>query len=129
MRILELTKGLSYFTPGMNCKAERGKPFEVEDELADRLMNTGRFIEKAPDTPSKDYGGGTDTLSEQEETSTESDEDGAFTEKDIDNMKMSELLAIAVEKGIDISECNNNDARKAVIKAALFANDPFTAEE
>jgi hypothetical protein len=46
MMTLELTKGLSYFTPGMERRAEKGKPIEIEDGLAETLMATGRFTDR-----------------------------------------------------------------------------------
>jgi hypothetical protein len=50
MRTLELTKGLSYFTPGMERRAEKGKPIEVENGLAEVLMATGRFTDRTQTT-------------------------------------------------------------------------------
>lgn len=48
------------------------------------------------------------------------EEDGGEAEKpSIDKMKKAELEAFAAENGIDLSDCSNNDEKKAKIKAAL----------
>jgi hypothetical protein len=135
MRILQLVKGLSYFTPGMACRAEKGKPFEVEDGMAQTLMGTGKFVCMDAGGQPEEYAdqaenGGTDS---GENTDTEPDagsgEEDSLTEKKIDGMKMPELVALAEEHGIDLSACANNEDRKALLKEILLAKDPFQSEE
>lgn len=51
--------------------------------------------------------------------------------KAVDDMTKDELLAYAKEKGIDLSECKNNDERKETIKKALEGEStkvPFEEE-
>lgn len=92
MKRLELIKGLSYSTRTFSAK--KAVPFDAEDDVAEKLMETGRFkeIESIPDP-------------------TE--------EKPLDKMKTAELEAFAAEKGIDISGCKSNAVRVEAIKAAL----------
>jgi hypothetical protein len=144
MRTLELTRGLSYFTPGMSCKAEKGKPFVVEeDKLAEALMATGKFreVDAADAIPGEpdplDAGqnntengqGGIAPGNSENDSDAGNGEEEELTEKKVDAMKMPELIALAGEHDIDISECTNNEDRKALIKAVLFTEDPFKAEE
>jgi hypothetical protein len=144
MKTLELMRGLSYFTPGMSCKAEKGKPFVVEEDgLADALMATGKFRElDAADVLSGEAEplndgqnnagseqGGSASGGKEGEPDAGNGEGEELTEKKVDAMKMPELIALAGEHDIDISECKNNEDRKALIKAILFTEDPFKTEE
>jgi hypothetical protein len=139
MKTLELMRGLSYFTPGMSCKAEKGKPFVVEEDgLADALMATGKFRElDAADVLSGEAeplndgqnNAGSASGGKEGEADTGNGEGEELTEEKVDAMKMPELIALAGEHGIDISECKNNDERKAIIKDILFSSDMFNTEE
>ena len=100
MKRLELIKGLSYTARGFSC--EKGKPFEVSDEEAAKMLKTGRFKELEDVIPVADG------------------EPGALLSADAVNaMKKDELLALAEEKGIDISECKNNEERAEKICGML----------
>lgn len=100
MKRLELIKGLSYTARGFSC--EKGKPFEVSDEEAAKMLKTGRFKELEDVLPVSD------------------EEPGALLSADAVNaMKKDELLALAEEKGIDISECKNNEERAEKICGML----------
>lgn len=94
MRKLELIKGLSYST--MKLTAKKAVPFVVEDVLAEKLMETGRFkeLEVVPDFQNS----------------------GA---KSMEKMTKQELEKLAVENGIDISTCKNNTERAEAIKSSL----------
>ncbi|MDD2979535.1 MAG: hypothetical protein PHN80_06130 [Hespellia sp.] len=93
MKRLELIKGLSYSTRTFSAK--KAVPFDVEDDMAEKLMETGRFEE------------------------LESILDAEDKDKPIEKMNKSELEALAAEKGIDISACKNNADRAETIKAAI----------
>ena len=41
MKRLKLNQGLSYTTKGFSCI--KGAPFDAEDDLAEKLLGTGRF--------------------------------------------------------------------------------------
>ena len=100
MKRLELIKGLSYTARGFSC--EKGKPFEVSDEDAAKMMKTGRFKELEDLIPVSD------------------DDTGVQLSADaINAMKKDELVALAEEKGIDISECKNNEERAEKICGML----------
>lgn len=100
MKRLELIKGLSYTARGFSC--EKGKPFEVSDEDAAKMMKTGRFKELEDLIPVSD------------------DDTGVQLSADaINAMKKDELVALAEEKGIDISECKNNEKRAEKICGML----------
>lgn len=100
MKRLELIKGLSYTARGFSC--EKGKPFEVSDEEAAKMLKTGRFKKLEDVLP------------------VSNEEPGALLSADAVNaMKKDELLALAEEKGIDISECKNNEERAEKICGML----------
>ena len=108
---VKLVKGLSYTTPSFSCM--KGKEIEVTDEVGSKLMKTGRFehVVELDDDQTPDGNG-----------STGSDNNGNGTELTatvIEKMKKDELIALAEAKGIDISDCSNNDERAGKIKGAL----------
>ncbi len=123
MRRLKLIQGLSYAVRGFSCTS--GVPFDAEDDIAGRLLSTGRFeelqcVSAGNDEPGDKTGDGTDDgtsvwmdLSGKELSGKELSADG------ISRLKKAELEALAAEKGIDISDCANNDARAAKICGAL----------
>ena len=116
---VRLIKGLSYTTPSFSCK--KGKDVTVSEELGEKLLKTGRFesvaVEDAePEAISKDE------AKEAEDGGTGNNNDGEckeLTAEVIEKMKKDELLAVAAERGIDISDCKNNDERADRIKGAL----------
>lgn len=99
MKKICLKAGLSYAAKGFSCI--KGIPVDVEDEVAERLMGTGRFeaADEGLEAP-----GPTD--------------DGAAP-ADIRSMKKDELIAFAEAHGIDIAGCNNNGERVSRIQDAL----------
>lgn len=111
---LKLIKGLSY--RGGNdgkVKVTRDKPFCVVENVedAEALLASGHFqMVELPKV--KDLGNGDVKVGEQGIQFT-------VENKSISNMVKDELIAFAEEKGIDISECKNNDERKTTIKKAL----------
>lgn len=124
MKRLELVKGLSYTARDINCK--KGEPLFVSNEQAEKLLATGRFstvgevVDEAPpadnpangaaDHPVNGNGeGGQQTASPAESLSA----------YEIGRMTKPELTALAVEKGIDICDCNNNTERAERICRAL----------
>lgn len=118
MRRMKLIQGLSYAVRGFSCTS--GVPFDVEDDIAGRLLSTGRFeelqcVSAGNDDPGDKTGDGTD-----DGTSGWMDLSGKELSADgISRLKKAELEALAAEKGIDISDCANNDARAAKICGAL----------
>lgn len=109
MRV-KLVKGLSYTSPSFSCK--KGKAVEVSDKVGAKLMKTGRFIMAAAEVAEETTGA----------SGTGSNNDGNGTELTatvIEKMKKDELIALAEAKGIDISDCSNNDERAGKIKGAL----------
>ena len=119
---IRLVKGLSYTTPSFSCK--KGKEVSVSDEVGEVLMKTGRFecvsVEDDADrAPSMDNNG---SCADSGEESTGSNNNGNGEElsaETIEKMRKDELIALAEEKGIDISECSNNEERAEKIKGAL----------
>lgn len=118
---VKLIKGLSYTTPSFSCK--KGKEVTVSDELGAKLMNTGRFEEVSEDETSNDgvvalaaENTGADNTNSGSNNNTDNTELSAEV---IDKMKKDELVALAAEKEIDISDCNNNEERAEKIKGAL----------
>lgn len=118
MRRLKLIQGLSYAVRGFSCTS--GVPFDAEDDIAGRLLSTGRFeelqcVSAGNDEPGDKTGDGTD-----DGTSGLMDLFGEELSADgISRLKKAELEALAAEKGIDISDCANNEARAAKICGAL----------
>ena len=100
MKRLTLIKGLSYTARGFSC--EKGKPFDVSDEEAAKMMKTGRFKEVEEILPDDDAA-----------------PDVPLSADAINAMKKDELVALAEEKGIDISDCKNNEERAEKICGVL----------
>ena len=94
MKKLELIKGLSYST--MLFTAKKGASFIAENDLAERLLQTGKFklIEEIPE------------------------EKVIIAAKNLDDMKKDELISYASEHGIDVAACKTNEDRISVIRAA-----------
>lgn len=122
---VKLIKGLSYTTQSGSFKKE--KVYSVSDEEAKKLLETGRFEEVsgvADDDAGKGPEGnnGADKEPEGDNSNNGSNNNAADKElsaEAIDKLKKDELIALAAEKEIDISECNNNEERAEKIKGAL----------
>lgn len=119
---VKLIKGLSYTTPFGSYK--KGKAVDVSDEAGAKLLKTGRFEE----VKDEDIIGGEDVIAPAAENSGEENgnngsdnnaDDKELSAEAIDKLKKDELIALAAEKEIDISECNNNEERAEKIKGAL----------
>ncbi len=101
MKRLRLIQGLSYAMKGFSCV--KGALVDVDDDLAEKLLETGRFEQESEPEPAPDVGGGKEELSADA----------------IARMKKDELIALAEERGIDIGDCKNNDERVERIQGAL----------
>lgn len=99
MKRLKLNQGLSYAMKDFSCV--KGAPFDAEDNLAEKLLKTGRFEEISGPVPDE----------EPEKNNPSAD--------DIARMKKDELIALAEEYGINIEDCRNNDERAERIQGAL----------
>lgn len=99
MKKLKLKKGLSYSIKGFSCKKE--SPFSVEDNLAEKLLETGRF----------------EQISTEQEVSKPVNQE--LSADDIATMKKDELLAYAAAHNIDVEDCKNNEERIERIQGAL----------
>lgn len=91
MKRLKLNQGLSYTMKGFSCV--KGASFNAEDDLAEKLLGTGRFEEISDPAP--------DVEPEEKELSAD----------DIARMKKDELITLAEKHGINIENCRNNDER------------------
>lgn len=114
---VKLVTGLSYTTPSFSCK--KGKAVTVSDELGENLMKTGRFEEVTSEAAAD---GEATAGSSKGSTKNGNDNNGTageLTAEAIEKMKMPELTALADAKGIDISDCKNNDERADKIKGVL----------
>lgn len=98
---VRLLKGLSYTTPSFSCR--KGEEINISDEIGADLVKSGRFEE----------------VTSEESTKGNNGDDEKLSAESIDKMKMPELIALAEEKGIDISDCKNNEERAEKIKGAL----------
>ncbi len=103
MKKICLKTGLSYAAKGFSCI--KGIPVDVEDEVAEKLMGTGRF----------------EIADEGLEAPGPMDDGPAPA--DIRSMKKDELIAFAEAHGIDIQGCNNNGERVSRIQDALDVMD------
>lgn len=99
MKRLMLNQGLSYAMKGFSCV--KGAPFDAEDDLAAKLLGTGRFEEISEPVP--------DAGSEERGLSAD----------DIARMKKDELIALAEKHGVNIEDCRNNDERAGRIQGFL----------
>ena len=140
MKKLKLIQGLSYAVRGFSCV--KGVPFNIEDNIAERLLSTGRFeelqSESADNNETED-----DVEPDWNDTMTNRNDvkpDWNDTEKAdiapnhegvsqpierelsadaIAKLKKAELEALVAERNIDISDCNNNNERAARICGML----------
>ena len=119
---VKLIKGLSYTTHSGSYK--KGKVVDVKDEVGAKLLKTGRFEE----VKDAEVIGGEEVVALAAENSGEENsnngsnnnaDDKELSAEAIDKLKKDELIALAAEKEIDISECNNNEERAEKIKGAL----------
>lgn len=117
MKNLVLIKGLDY--RGHSIFAEKGKIFSINDDKAKVLLKTGFFSEIS--NPNVDDPEVDDPEVDDSNVDDSNVDDPEYTtgnnDESIEKMKKYELIAYAKEKGIDISDCNNNDSRIAKIKA------------
>lgn len=102
MRRLKLIQGLSYAVRGFSCAL--GVPFDVGEDFAKRLLSTGRFEELQSVSADNNV-----SLPIERELSADA----------IAKLKKAELEALAAERNIDISDCNNNNERAARICGML----------
>lgn len=119
---VKLVKGLSYTTPSGSYK--KGKAVDVKDEVGAKLLKTGRFEE----VKDEEVIGGEEVIDHADENSGEENSNNGSNNNEngselsaevIDKMKKDELVALAADKEIDISDCNNNEERAEKIKGAL----------
>lgn len=101
MKKICLKTGISYIAKGISCR--KGKVVEVEDDVAARLVKTGRF--EIVDTVPVD----TDTESAPPEDKS----------ANIASMKKDELIAFAEAQGIDVADCKNNEERIRKIQSEM----------
>ncbi len=111
MKKVCLKTGLSYVAKGISCR--KGKVVEVEDDVAARLLKTGRFeimsmesvvpelVDLAPESPAPESPA------------------PAGTPTNITSMKKDELIAFAEEQGIDVADCKNNEERIQRIQSEM----------
>lgn len=125
MKKLSLIKGLSYSLRGFSCV--KGKPFEVEDELAEQLIGTGRFEEMAMEMSEEDVTppAGTDPAIPPTTPPADLDHDGKQKQDDeltaskVAKLRNEELLALAEEKNISLDGCTKHDEYVKRINEAL----------
>ncbi len=111
MKKVCLKTGLSYVAKGISCR--KGKVVEVEDDVAARLLKTGRFeimgmepvvpefVDLAPESPAPESPAPTGNPT------------------NITSMKKDELIAFAEEQGIDVADCKNNEERIQRIQSEM----------
>lgn len=99
MKKVCLKVGLSYVAKGISCM--KGKAVDVEDDVAERLMKTGRFeiVDAEPAVPES--------------------VDPASGSANIASMKKEELIAFAEAQGIDVKDCKNNEERIKRIQSEM----------
>ena len=140
MKKLKLIQGLSYAVRGFSCV--KGVPFNIEDNIAERLLSTGRFEElqsvsadnnEIEDDVEPDWN---DTMTNRndvkpdwndtEKADVAPNHEGVsqpiereLSADAIAKLKKAELEALAAERNIDISDCNNNNERAARICGML----------
>lgn len=118
MRV-KLVKGLSYTTSSFSCK--KGMEVTVFDEVGKELIASGKFEEAGSAEPASDEAPAQekDGADDSQQASNNNADGQELTAELIEKMKKAELEALAQEKEIDISECNNNEERVEKIKGAL----------
>lgn len=106
MKKVCLMTGLSYVAKGISCM--KGKAVDVEDDVAERLMKTGRFeiTDVEPMIP-----GFAEPASEFLAPEGKS--------ANITSMKKDELIAFAEAQGIDVADCKNNEERIQRIQSEM----------
>lgn len=127
MKKVWLKAGLSYVARGISCV--KGKTVDVEDDVAARLMKTGRFeIEDvepavsefaestlAPEftIPASDFPvpGVAELVSDPPAVAAKYDR--------ITSMRKDELIAFAEAQGINIEDCKNNEERIQRIQSEM----------
>lgn len=133
MKKVCLKAGLSYVARGISCV--KGKAVDVEDDVAARLMKTGRFeiadVEPAasgftvPATdppipeftvpaPDSQVPGFVDLVSGSPAVDAKS--------ASITSMRKDELIAFAEAQGINIDDCKNNEERIQRIQSEMDKN-------
>lgn len=122
MKKLVLNTGLSYSIRGFSCV--NGKPFEVEDGLAEQLLKTGRFTalqtkvaEEIPFMPQSEEPDETPVDTENQEEDKKPEEE--LTAAKIAKMRNEELIALAERKGINLDGCKKHDEYVERIQGAL----------
>ena len=112
MKKVCLKTGLSYAIKGFSCV--RGIAVDVEDDIAEKLMRTGRFEI-------------TDMLPVSQTAAPASES------ADIPSMKKDELIAFAEAHDIDLEGCKNNNERIERIQSEIsvkeFVQIPAEEEE
>lgn len=92
MKKVCLKAGISYVAKGVSCV--RGEAVEVEDDVAVRLMKTGRF-----------------EIVDVESVVPESVASANGQSTNITSMRKEDLIAFAEAQGIDVKDCKNNEER------------------
>ena len=125
MKKLSLIKGLSYSLRGFSCV--KGKPFEVEDELAEQLIGTGRFEEMAMEMSEEDVTPPADLDPAIPPTTPPADldpdgkqkRDDELTASKVAKLRNEELFALAEEENISLDGCTKHDEYVKRINEAL----------
>ncbi len=114
MKKVCLKTGLSYVAKGISCR--KGKVVEVEDDVAARLLKTGRFEIMGMESVVPEF---VDPVPESPAPESPAP---AGTPTNITSMKKDELIAFAEAHGIDVSDCKNNEERIQRIQSGMDIN-------
>lgn len=116
MKKVCLKTGLSYVAKGISCR--KGKVVEVEDDVAARLLKTGRFEIMGMESVVPEF---VDLAPESLAPESPAPESPApaGTHTNITSMKKDELIAFAEEQGIDVVDCKNNEERIQRIQSEM----------
>lgn len=114
MKKVCLKTGLSYVAKGISCR--KGKVVEVEDDVAARLLKTGRFEIMGMESVVPEF---VDPVPESPAPESPAP---AGTPTNITSMKKDELIAFAEEQGIDVADCKNNEERIQRIQSEMDIN-------
>lgn len=107
MKKLVLNKGLSYSVRGFSCY--KGKPFLIDDEMAEKLLRTGRFKKLE--------------MVEVDSSDVEDNQGVELSAEAIEKMRKDELITLAKEKEIDLTGCEKKEEIVERIKGVLgFVN-------
>lgn len=105
MKKLVLNKGLS--VRGFSCY--KGKPFLIDDEMAEKLLRTGRFKKLE--------------MVEVDSSDVEDNQGVELSAEVIEKMRKDELITLAKEKEIDLTGCEKKEEIVERIKGVLgFVN-------